>query len=977
MSFSPKEYDRSAVVKIIMIYAFFGGAWIYFSDTVVGWLVHDPVVMTYLAISKGMLFIVITASILYFLIARYAKRSLKINRMLMEREEFLRSIASNTPGVIYQFYASDTGDSGLTYVSERSSEIFGISPDPEQFFPAFTSRVVEEDRDRFLESIRKATSAREPWTFEGRFVKPDGEMLWFMGRSTPKQDGGRLVYNGVLLDITDRKRMEEELRESGEKFSRTFRMSPDTMTVSRIRDGVYIDVNDEFSRQMGYPREDAIGKSVFELGIWADASERERMMDILRTKGEIQEENYSFRCKDGVIKTGEMSARVVTIGGEPCLLSMVRDITEKIEAQRALSESEERYRSVVERSLVGIAIIDDELRYTYVNEEFCRISGYSRQEMLGRNFTFPLTEESMGMVKERFRRRQAGEDVPTQYEFSFIHKNGSRRFGELRSAVYPDSSGRVKTIIQVIDITIRKLSDEALRKSEAQYRLLAENVSDIIFTMDTSLRFTYISPSVERIRGYTVEEAMAQTPEEVLAPASLEIAMKVFSQEMEMEERETKKLWRTWTEELEEYCKDGSTIWTECSFSTLRDEENMLTGFLGITRDITERKRVEEEKKKLEEQLVRTQRIEAIGTLAGGIAHDFNNLLTGILGNVSLVLVKMDGEDPLRERLKNIEEYVQRGSDLAKQLLGFARGGKYEVKPTDLGKLILKSSEMFGRTKKEIQIHHRIQPGLWTVEVDRGQIEQVLLNLFVNAWQSMPGGGNLYLSADNVELGEVEVSPYKLKPGKFVRTTVADTGVGMSDAVKARIFEPFFTTRERDRGTGLGLASVYGILNNHGGFVNVESQEGKGSAFTFYLPASDKTPVHDSDSARNDIQTGSETILIIDDESMILDVGTRMLEGMNYRVMTAGGGGQGVKIYEKEHDRIDLVILDMIMPDLSGKETFEALVKINPSVKVLLSSGYSLDEQAREIMQKGCKGFIQKPFTMVELSQKVRSSLDA
>jgi CheY-like chemotaxis protein len=337
--------------------------------------------------------------------------------------------------------------------------------------------------------------------------------------------------------------------------------------------------------------------------------------------------------------------------------------------------------------------------------------------------------------------------------------------------------------------------------------------------------------------------------------------------------------------------------------------------------------------------------------------------------------MNLDENNQLCEQLKNVQEYVQRGSDLTKQLLGFARGGKYEIKPTHLGEFIRRSSEIFGRTKKEIHIHHKVQDDLWPVEVDRGQMEQVLLNLYVNAWQAMPIGGDLYLSVENVKLNEMDVSPHDIAPGEFVKVSVADTGIGMDDATKARVFEPFFTTKELGRGTGLGLASAYGIIKNHGGFITVESKKDLGTSFMIYLPAS-KKEVEDECVSKGEVKKGRETILLIDDEDMILDIGAKMLERLGYKVITATGGRQGLEIYEKNRDKIDLVILDMIMPDFGGKKTFENLRRINQFVRVLLSSGYSLNSQAEEIMQSGCKGFIQKPFTMVELSNKIREILD-
>jgi CheY-like chemotaxis protein len=254
-------------------------------------------------------------------------------------------------------------------------------------------------------------------------------------------------------------------------------------------------------------------------------------------------------------------------------------------------------------------------------------------------------------------------------------------------------------------------------------------------------------------------------------------------------------------------------------------------------------------------------------------------------------------------------------------------------------------------------------------------MEQVLLNLYVNAWHAMPSGGDLYLSATNVELDKVDVSPYELAPGKFVKLTITDTGIGMDESTKARIFEPFFTTKERGRGTGLGLASAYGIIKNHGGFIHVESEKDIGTSFMIYLPVSDKDIDYGKKPA-DELLKGRETVLLIDDEEMILDVSAKMLEGLGYQVITASGGRNGLLAYEKDKGRIDLVILDMIMPEFGGRESFDTMIRVNPSVKVLLSSGYSLDSQAKEIMQRGCKGFIQKPFTMTELSKKIREILD-
>jgi signal transduction histidine kinase/CheY-like chemotaxis protein len=421
--------------------------------------------------------------------------------------------------------------------------------------------------------------------------------------------------------------------------------------------------------------------------------------------------------------------------------------------------------------------------------------------------------------------------------------------------------------------------------------------------------------------------------------------------------------------------KDGSNVSLELSVSLLKDQDGRPMGYRGVLRDVSERKKTEEEKHKLETQLQQAQKMESIGTLAGGIAHDFNNILMGIQGNASLMLLKIDSEHPNHEKIKNIETYVQNGTALTKQLLGFARRGKYLIKATDLNEIIDKSSSLFARTKKEIQVHTDLYEDLWTAEVDRGQIEQVLLNLYVNAWQAMSNGGDLYLQTENVILDRSYVKPYKVEPGRYVKISVSDTGVGIDKKTQERIFEPFFTTKEMGRGTGLGLASVYGIIKSHSGYINVYSENERGTIFTIYLPASAKEVFIEEEGSPAMLIKGTGTILLIDDEKMILDIGLELLEELGYTVLSAMNGQEAIDVFQKDQDNIDLVIMDMIMPGMGGGETFDRLKEINPEVKVLLSSGYSINGQATKILRRGCDGFIQKPFNMYQLAEKVQRIL--
>jgi CheY-like chemotaxis protein len=350
----------------------------------------------------------------------------------------------------------------------------------------------------------------------------------------------------------------------------------------------------------------------------------------------------------------------------------------------------------------------------------------------------------------------------------------------------------------------------------------------------------------------------------------------------------------------------------------------------------------------------------------------------GIQGNVSVMTIDLKPDDPNYESIKSIERCVKSGAHLTKQLLGFARGGKYVVKPTLINEILTRTAEIFGRTRKEIQIHHRYRKDLWLVNVDVSQVEQMLLNLYVNAWQAMPEGGDIYLDTDNVVLDQtyVKSKPFSVKAGKYVKISVTDTGVGMDKATQRRIFEPFFTTKEIGKGTGLGLASAYGIIKNHGGVINCYSEVGLGTTFSIYLPAYARAEVEELLPPEETLK-GSETVLLVDDDKIVIRVAHRMLESLGYTVFPAGSGEEALKIFSDRQKQIDLVILDMIMPHLGGSEVYDRLRALKPEIKVLLSSGYSLTGQAQEILDRGCNAFIQKPFNTVELSRKVREVLDA
>jgi two-component system cell cycle sensor histidine kinase/response regulator CckA len=539
-------------------------------------------------------------------------------------------------------------------------------------------------------------------------------------------------------------------------------------------------------------------------------------------------------------------------------------------------------------------------------------------------------------------------------------KDGTQRPIDDSGAPIRDDKGNILGVVLVFrDISERRKTEEALRESEEKYRILFEDSRDAIYITARDGKFLDANRAMLDLFGYSREEMISLN--------ALGICMNADDRNKFRQVIEQKGFVRDY--EVRFRKKEGTEMDCLLTATVRRANDGSVLGYQGIIRDTTQRKR-------LEAQLLQAQKMEAIGTLAGGIAHDFNNLLMAIQGHVSLMALDLDCDDPRFEHYKGIENMVQRGADLTKQLLGFARGGKYEVQATDLNEVIDNSSDMFSRTKKEITIHRKYQREIWPVEVDRRQIEQVILNLYVNAWQAMPGGGDVYIETKNVRLDEDDSKPFMVKPGNYVKISVTDTGVGMDQPTQRRIFEPFFTTKEMGRGTGLGLASAYGIIKNHGGIINVNSEEGQGTIFAIYLPASEKEVTKEEKKPVEEILKGTGTVLLVDDEDMILDVGQKMLEAMGYKVLLARGGREAVEVYGKHKEEIDLVVLDMIMPDVGGGEAYDVMKENDPNVKVLLSSGYSMDGQATEILERGCNGFIQKPFNMNELSGKIREILD-
>ncbi len=625
---------------------------------------------------------------------------------------------------------------------------------------------------------------------------------------------------------------------------------------------------------------------------------------------------------------------------------------EKLE--RELSD----YRTLVANTPDLLYRTDLDGKIIFVTPSVEKLSGYTVEEALG----MKMAEEVYlhPEKREKFLEILRKNGTVKNFQAQLKRKDGSIWWASTNSHFYRDEQGNVIGIEGITrDVGDLKKAEEAQRKSEELFRQTFHTSPDSInLNRVKDGMFIDVNEGFTKLTGYSRKEVIGQT---------------TLSFEIWESQKDRKTLWqglkeKGYVENLEArfVCKDGTVMVGLISARLIKihDEEVILF----LTRDITERIQ-------LEQELQQAKKFEALGTLAGGIAHDFNNLLMGIQGRASLLGVLMNTDSPLLKHVQGIEEYVRSATNLTKQILGFTRGGKYETNPVDINVLLKKRGEAFGLTHKGISLRYSLYPQPIVAEIDQQQFEQVFFNIFLNAVQAMPLGGSLFLETSTITLTQEFCSPHKIVPGKYIKISIRDTGIGMDEDTRQRAFDPFFTTKQKGRGTGLGLASALGIVKNHDGAISLTSQVNRGTTVSLYLQPSRQQPRNEN-LLEDSIVSGGETILLVDDEHLVTDVGTAMLESLGYKAYPANSGLKAIEILNEKGINIDMVILDLIMPEMDGEQTFSAVRAIDPQMPVLLSSGYSIDGQASDILKKGCNGFIQKPYNIAALSKKIREILD-
>ncbi|HUT69120.1 MAG TPA: PAS domain S-box protein [Desulfatiglandales bacterium] len=737
-----------------------------------------------------------------------------------------------------------------------------------------------------------------------------------------------------------------------EPYRTLFEQSRDAMYIT-TREGAFSNVNQAFLDLFCYTRDEITRLKAHET--YANPADRSRFQKEIEDSSSVRDFEVRLWKKDGTEMECLLTAslRRADDGRVLGYQGIIRDISQQKRAEELLRLTQ----FSIQRSSEAAFWISADARFYYVNEAACRSLGYSREELLEMTvhdidpgFPDGIWAEHWNDLKRRgsfniesYHRTKDGTIFPVEITVNYV------KFG-----------GREYNCAFARDITERKRAEEVLHREKEKFRVLVEESPFGVSMLDEDGHYQYINPKFVDIFGYTLEDT----------PTGREWFKKAFP-----DQEYRHQVISTWISDLEGAtpdesrprsftvtCKDGSKKMIHFRPVTVGSKDQFI-----IYEDITERKY-------LEEQLQLAQKMEALGTLAGGIAHNFNNMLMGILGNVSLALLDTDSTKPHYEKLKNIEKLVESGSKLTNQLLGYAREGRYEIRPLSLNRLVKETSETFGTAKKEIRIIRDLAEDLFSIEADQGQIEQALWNLYVNAADAIPGSGDLILKTSNVTHMNMTGKQYNPRPGNYVLLTVTDSGIGMDKKTMAHIFEPFFTTKGVGKGTGLGLASVYGIIKAHDGYIDVDSEKGHGTTFKVYLPVSNRKVTGKAELAQEPIR-GSETVLLVDDEETVIDVGRQMLEKMGYTVLVARSGKECVEIYRTHKDAIHILILDMIMPEMTGGETYDQIKKINPHIKVLLSSGYSKDSRATQILGRGCNGFIQKPYNMKGLSLRIREIL--
>jgi len=775
------------------------------------------------------------------------------------------------------------------------------------------------------------------------------------------------------LDITERKKMEGALQKSEEKYR---------AILENIEEGYYeVDLagnftflNNSMCRIFGYPKEELIGMNDRQYTDKENAKKLYQAFNGVYRTGEPDiGYGYEIIRKDGTKRYIEASILLHKDSSDKPIgfRGIIRDISERKRAEEALRESEEKYRTLVETSPDAITLMDLNLNIVMGNRPALNLYGYENlQEVIGQSvFDFVAPEDRPRAIEDTRKMLETG-SIETR-EYKLLRKGGVPFPAEVRASLVLNVEKRPLAFICVSrDITERKRAEEALWASEKRFRELFDEAPVGYHEIDKEGKITRVNRTELDMLGYTPEEMLGRYVYEF-------VTEEISSQSVKGKLAGTLSIGAIF--ERTYLRKDGTTIPVLLGDTLIKDSQGRIIGLRTTIQNITERKQAEGEKATLQEQLRQSQKMEAIGRLAGGVAHDFNNILTVIKGYSQFSLAEIKQEDPLRENIEEIKKSADRAADLTRQLLAFSRRQIMEMKVLDLNDLFRNLDKMLRRIiGEDIELVTILDENLGRVKTDTGQIEQVIMNLSVNARDAMPKGGKLTIETANVDLdGAYACAHVAVKPGPYVMLAVSDTGVGMTPEVKERVFEPFFTTKDIGKGTGLGLSTVYGIVKQSGGNIWVYSEPGKGTTFKIYLPRVDE-PLEKlkGEVKKEGLPLGSETVLIVEDDEDVRKFAARVLEKQGYTVLVASQGSDALPLCGEYKKPIHMVLCDVVMPGIAGRELTDHLVSLHPEMKVLYMSGYTENAIVHHGILIEGMNYIQKPFTVEGLVRKLREVLD-
>ena len=882
---------------------------------------------------------------------------------LQESEETYRALVQASPDAV----AAADLDLRLIAASDRAYAMFGYAETDEVLGRRITDFFPPKERARVAENIERTLREGLTRNIEYTMLRKDGTtFIGEVGAAVLRNaDGEARGLIATIRDVTERKRAEEALRQSEAKYRDVFNAVHDMVFVHDIETGDVLDFNRRAQETYGFGPDELDALNVhFRARGEAPYAHADQMRMLRRAADEgPQLVEWLGEDRHGRRFWVEVGVRRATIGGQERLLAVLRDVTDRRRAEEALRNSEARYRAVVEAQTELVCRFRSDHTLTFVNESYARYFGKRPEELVGTTYTPLIVEEDREPVRRAMESIAAGNPVVTVEE-RVVRADGEVRWHQWTSrGIFDDAGHLVEYQAVGRDVTDRKRAEETLRRSEEAYRaLFEESVDGIAITVGREI--VRANQALARILRLPLEDVLGRDPLDFVHPDERETArVRIRRRLAGQPQPDVPSRYRILQPE-------GPPRIVEI-LSRCVDWQGE-TALQTIVRDITEQVR-------LQSQLQQAMKMEAVGQLAGGIAHDFNNLMTGILCHAGLLKTETGAGEAVRETAELIEGAARRAAELTSQLLGFARRGKQQDVPVDLVATVRTSVRLLSQSlPPPVVVETDFRSPEAYVRGDPVQVEQVVLNLAMNERDAMPDGGTVTFAIDTRDV-DPDAADAHARPGRYTVLTVADTGVGIPEEQHSRVFEPFFTTKPQGKGTGMGLAMVYGIVRNHGGWIDVDSALGEGTTFRVYFPAVEAPEVDAAPHAPADTALAADRsrILVVDDEELVRDVVCRMLERLGYDPVAVSSGQEALNYYRDDGEEVAAVIIDFRMPGMDGRQCFGALKAMDPDVRAVVATGGGTEESMQDLLDEGLAALVKKPFEIGGLDATLRRVLGA